>query len=103
MAATPKKIVVEVEPRTVPPARTAPVQSRIGVRLHPRDEQSLNALGPVGDTRRGPWSVTPRQFAQGQFVTFGQDYFMIMGVVHDLEDPSVITLLVSIAKAGLPS
>lgn len=100
--AAPRKIVVPIEPVVLPP-KALPIQSRVDVRLYPRDGQTEKALGPVGDDRRGPWPMSPRPFVAGQYVTAGQDYFVIMSVVHDLTDPATITLLVSIAKDGLPS
>jgi hypothetical protein len=89
MTATQKKTA---EPRTIP------VQSRVLVTLIPQDAPSSGSLAAED---RGPWSMSPRNFATGQLFRIGNDYYRIQAVIHDPADPAGVTLLVSVLAGGL--
>ncbi len=89
--ATPRKIVVDVEPKVVP------VQSRLQVRLLAQDSQTALILAKGSRT----FTMSPRNFVIGQFFKVGVNYLRIQGVIHDPEDPAGVTLLVGLYTSSI--
>ncbi len=73
--------------------RVAPTQTRIQVSLLAQDGPTALALA---QDKRGPYTMSPRNFFIGQVFKVGVNYLLITGVIHDPEDPAGVTLLVSI-------
>ena len=83
-----------------PPAARQPaatVGSRIHVMVLPQDAPTGKSLGAKDC---GPWEMSPRQFVAGHYVCISGRFYRVQAVVHDVNKPTSITVVVSLPRPG---